>query len=536
MPEVGKKYQLISAGPFYGKQSIHKAITTHSDSTKTNWLWWETAAADSAQQFFSFEYIANEEGKNYYAIKHEATGLYVGSLTDATGEVVSNAFGLNATRDTVELASLGYGQFGFVHEGNMMHAGDHNSGVASTNAGAYGGTRGVSSSLVGWTTGAYECSAWYIREMHTLPYATKSITDLNFKSESINLYAGVNTLVLEADKDCAFADFVVYDVLGNVIAADVNATGKTATVMLDTAAVESFSFAFTNAEGVASVTINGSISKLSELQAAYDETLAINPEEGHHVGQYSDLVEYNAALKNAETILTSGGSDEEIVNAIAVLDSAVAHLQVNLPKADKAYFIISGFDAFYETHGVDVALYVKKDGTPAWSYVSIDNPNYLWKFVDKGELVSGKPAFYLQNVATETYMGSADSYSVALEMVADTASTQPFRIDAWGEGVVTICDARYSNGNLHMNGHGGGANAFGNLVYWSSTTGTSSALKIVESEYYIWQLTEIEDIEIVDEYVAPAQKGIYDLFGRRIEAPAATGIYIVDGKKRVIKK
>lgn len=536
MPEVGKKYQLISAGPFYGKQSIHKAITTHSDSTKTNWLWWETAAADSAQQFFSFEYIANEEGKNYYAIKHEATGLYVGSLTDATGEVVSNAFGLNATRDTVELASLGYGQFGFVHEGNMMHAGDHNSGVASTNAGAYGGTRGVSSSLVGWTTGAYDCSAWYIREMHTLPYATKSISDLNFKSESINLYAGVNTLVLEADKDCAFADFVVYDVLGNVIAADVNATGKTATVMLDTAAVESFSFAFTNAEGVASVTINGSISKLSELQAAYDETLAINPEEGHHVGQYSDLVEYNAALKNAETILTSGGSDEEIVNAIAVLDSAVAHLQVNLPKADKAYFIISGFDAFNEKHGVDVALYVKKDGTPAWSYVGISSPNYLWKFVDKGELVGGQPAFYLQNVASETYMGSSDNLSVVLEMVNDTASTKPFRIDAWGEGVVTICDARYNNGNLHMNGHGGGANAFGNLVYWSSTTGTASALKIVESEYYIWQLTEIEDIEIVDEYVAPVQKGIYDLFGRRIEAPAATGIYIVDGKKRVIKK
>ena len=61
-------------------------------------------------------------------------------------------------------------------------------------------------------------------------------------------------------------------------------------------------------------------------------------------------------------------------------------------------------------------------------------------------------------------------------------------------------------------------------------------MKIVESEYYIWQLTDIEDIEIVDEFVAPAQKGIYDLFGRRIDAPAATGIYIVDGKKRVIKK
>ena len=29
---------------------------------------------------------------------------------------------------------------------------------------------------------------------------------------------------------------------------------------------------------------------------------------------------------------------------------------------------------------------------------------------------------------------------------------------------------------------------------------------------------------------------IFDLFGRRIETPAATGIYIVDGKKQVIKK
>lgn len=536
MPEAGKQYRIVSAGPFFEKQGVHKTLTIHNDSTHTNWLWWETAGADSVNQYFSFEYIPNAEEKAYYAIKHEATGLYIGSLFDAEGEVVDNALGLNATPDTLELNSLGYGQFSIVHEKLTMHAGDHNSGAASTNAGSYGGTRGVSSSIVHWSTGAYDCSAWYIREMQGLPYATKNMSELNFQSESINLYAGVNTLVLEADKDCAFADFVVYDVLGNVIAADVNATGKTATVVLDTAAVESFSFAFTNAEGVASVTINGSISKLSELQAAYDETVAINPEEGHHVGQYSDLVEYNAALKNAETILTSGGSDEEILNAIAVLDSAVAHLQANLPKADKAYFIISGFDAFYEKHGVDVALYVKKDGTPAWSYVGISSPNYLWKFVDKGELVDGEPAFYLQNVATETYMGSADSYSVVLEMVNDTASTQPFRIDAWGEGVVTICDARYSNGNLHMNGHGGGVNAFGNLVYWSSTTGTASALKIVESEYYIWQLTEIEDIEIVDEYVAPAQKGIYDLFGRRIEAPAATGIYIVDGKKRVIKK
>ena len=535
MPEAGKQYRIVSAGPFFEKQGVHKAWTVYSDTAVVNQVWWETAHPDSADQVFTFEALANDEGKNYYYVKHVATGLYVGTPVNDEGEEL-NTIGLIATPDTVELSSLGYGQFGLYNSG-MIHAGDHNSGVASTNAGSYGGVRGVSSGMCKWTTGAYDCSAWYIREMQGLPYATKNMSELNFQSESINLYEGVNTLVLEADKDCAFADFVVYDVLGNVISASVNAAGKVATVTLDTTAVESFSFAFTNAEGVATVSINGSISKLSELQTAYDETVAVAPEKGHAVGQYSDLEEYEAALKAAEALLANGGSEDAIQQAINDLDSAVAHLQVNLPLADKTYFIVSALEGFQNTHGVDVALYVKdSDGTPAWSYVGISSPNYLWKFVDKGELVNGEPAFYLQNVATGTYMGSADNYSVALEMVADTASTEPFRIDAWGEGVVTICDARYSNGNLHLNGHGGGANAFGNIVYWSSTTGTASAMKIVESEYYIWQLTDIEDIEIVDEFVAPAQKGIYDLFGRRIDAPAATGIYIVDGKKRVIKK
>ena len=101
--------------------------------------------------------------------------------------------------------------------------------------------------------------------------------------------------------------------------------------------------------------------------------------------------------------------------------------------------------------------------------------------------------------------------------------------------MITIRDSKWGNANLHFNGHSGGAGAFGSIVYWESTVGTASAIKIVESEKYIIDLN-IEDVEFVDEYVAPAKKGIFDLFGRRIEAPAATGIYIVDGKKRVIKK
>ena len=533
MPEAGKKYRLVSADyRFFENQNVQKVLTVRNDT-----LWWETASPDSLQQEFILEAMPNNDGAAYYKLLNVQTNRFVSSGTEG------DYHPLLETADTVELIALGAGQFGLkAHPTGVFHACDHNSGKLGAGwtgnvYGPAGGLFGDYSRVIPYGDASLDGgSAWYIREMHTLPHATKSLSDLNFQSEAIHLYAGVNTLVLEADKDCAFADLVIYDGKGNVINADVNKSGKTATVMLDVDAIESFSFTFTNVEGVAEVSINGSISKLSELQAAYDETVAVAPEAGNAVGQYSDLVEYNAALKAAAALLASGGTDEEIEKAIANLDSAVVHLQVNLPLADKTYFILSGLPAFKETHGVDMGLYVKKDDTPAWSYVGTSGDKYLWKFVDKGELVDNKPAFYLQNVATGLYMGSQDAFSTALTMVADTASTQPFRIDVWGEGIVTICDARYTNGNLHMNGHGGGANAFGNIVYWSSTVGTSSAMRIVEREAYLDELAGIEDIEIVDEYVAPAKKGIYDLFGRRIDAPAATGIYIVDGKKRVIKK
>ena len=50
-----------------------------------------------------------------------------------------------------------------------------------------------------------------------------------------------------------------------------------------------------------------------------------------------------------------------------------------------------------------------------------------------------------------------------------------------------------------------------------------------QSEYS--PFTGIENVEIT-----PAQVGIYDLFGRRIDTPTSTGIYIINGVKTVIKK
>ncbi len=62
---------------------------------------------------------------------------------------------------------------------------------------------------------------------------------------------------------------------------------------------------------------------------------------------------------------------------------------------------------------------------------------------------------------------------------------------------------------------------------WKLTLVTKAA---TQSDYN--PFAGIENVEAI----VPAQLGIYDLFGRRVETPTATGIYIVNGKKTFIKK
>ena len=62
---------------------------------------------------------------------------------------------------------------------------------------------------------------------------------------------------------------------------------------------------------------------------------------------------------------------------------------------------------------------------------------------------------------------------------------------------------------------------------WKLTLVTKAA---TQSEFN--PFTGIENVEAI----APVKLGIYDLFGRHIDTPTAPGIYIIDGKKTLIKK
>ena len=536
LPDPTKQYRVVSAVAFIDKQGVQKALTSHIDGNGLSRLYWETAHPDSANQVFAFEPITTEDGNYLYNMKQVNTGLYVGTYVKPDETIDNSAFALTEEAGEVKLVPYGEGRFsigqgplaGYHGDVNTMHANGHSLG------------EGTGNTVIKWNVENAGTSWWYIREMTTLPATVENTSDEQFKSADIHLYAKVNQLVLTADKECAFDDLKVYDKVGEEQTFTAVKNGTTATIVLD-AAKASFSFSFANAEGVASVKVEGALttkSDVTKLQSAYDAAIAKAVVEGNDVGQVSDLSAYNKAVAAAEEILLLGGSDDVITKAIEDLNAAVEGLVYNYPSPDKTYYILSGLD-FAANYFVDMAIHV--DGERLiWSYASLTKKEHLWRFVDCGKLIEDMPAYYIQNVGTELYISPWVANGTDLFMVEDTVETQPYNVLMLKDGKVSIGDSRYPKGDasLHPKGHSSGSGLSGTVIPWGNGD-VATPMRIVESEKYIKDILlelDIENIEMNGEQVAPARQGIYDLFGRRIETPAAPGIYIVDGKKRLIRK
>ena len=541
LPTPGKKYRIISAEDgFLPLQNVQKALTIHENSIYGQWLWWEDANADSLQQEFTLEALP-EYGENFYAIKNTKYDLYLGDFYNEEGSRVGDKFVLTEDISEFEFRYLGEGQFSIIRNG-QLHLLDHNNGKAEptteTQELSPGAIKGVTSSVITWDGGINTSSSYMIQELQTLPYNAKSISDLNFKSDEIHMYKGYNVFTLTADKECAFSDLTIYGRLGQKLDANILVNGNVATVSLDTTAVASISFEFTNNEQVSAVTLDASllaIANASFLEEAYEEALTIEPVEGNDVGQVADLSAYNAAIKTAETLIAMGGSEADLQAAVKALEEAVAGLTYNQPNPEKEYYIISALD-FKSSHFTDMAIYQR--GTDLyWTYVQVNRPIYRWKFVDCGEKPFDMPAYYVQNVETGMYISQRESDAGRLYLVETPEETKPYNVLSLKSGKVCVNDARSSSGSycLHPLNHEKGSGKYGAVIsYYKSDD--ASAMYVVEAEAYNKAYyTNIESIDLTDEYVAPAVKGTFDLFGRRIDTPATTGIYIVNGKKVVIK-
>ena len=489
LPVAGKSYRIVSAfSAFSEKQDVQKAIYANVDTTFWDFdeygnevggiaLWWGNADKDNSYQNFVFEPIENEEGDLLYYVRNVATGLYV--------NYVGWSFSyLDTIPEPVKLVPLGYGEFNLVslrydveETYAVWHACDHNQGDLGAEL-DYNSTRGATSKIVGYPGGLNTPSSWYIREMSELP-VTVPVSVVQFRSDMIHLYSNVNSLTLTADKECAFSDLQVYDLLGNVLPATVFVSGNTATVNLMDK-VASFSFSFNSRERVREVIVNGGISQISMLREAYDAAVAVAPIKGDGIMQYANLDEYEAALAHAERLLASNPTDGEIMDAIVLLELAVANLVPNMPQADHLYYIVSAFDAFVENHGVNMMMYGSEEGEARWGYENISEFNRCWQF----EPAQNEEGYYLRNAATGMYLGAENYVSSSLHMVASKEETVPYVISSLDGDVVAIASSANERNRLHAMGHEKGMGASGAICYWYDGVGTASAWRICDAEEY----------------------------------------------------
>ena len=553
LPVADKKYRVVSGFPgFYEKQSVEKAWTVTKDT-----LWWGNVDAEnSAAQEFHFIPVLDENGEQmvdtkiendnevisyFYTIKNAASGRYVDSTFVGDPQVLQMV--KKEVADTVVLKSLGRGQWNIIlQSGQVLHAGDHNSGNPTESKGAYGGTAGISSRLVPYGGGIDGASAWFIREYATLP-KHYSVTGKEFKSECIHFEAA-NTITLTADKDCAFTDLALYDVYGNAIAIDsLVIEGKVATITAVNKDLVECAFSFTNNEGVHTVILDAFqyIADMTRLQQAYDAAVEFAPEEGAAVFQYADITAYTAALAEAEAMLEAGAETEAVDAMIEKLDAVIAALVPNMPEADKYYYILSGLDKFEAKQGYNMAIYTKESKV-FWAQENECDWRRYWQFEQatedelvaagvKAEKAAEVKAYFIKNVATDKYIGKAEGNSSQIEMVETKSATVPYTISALQGSIVAIASVNNEGFRLHGAGHGEGAGRSGQIVYWGSGLGTASAWTIVEAQY---DTTDLDFTEVEEESKAVV-KGTYDLFGRRVAAPTAPGLYIIDGKKKLVK-
>ena len=571
VPEEGKVYRIVSGFPgYFEKQSVEKALTVHAADTT---LWWENVCADSLQQEFMFKPIKDEDGQPYielveegtnengepiiapyycYTVKNVHHNLYVDSAF-----VNSKVKLVDASSDTVKLKSLGRGQWSIMLRGNQLHCGDHNSGNATTVTGAYGGIAGVGSAIVNWAGGIDGASAWFIREMPALPLSVL-VEAGEFKSDCIHFEA-TDSIILTADADCAFDGLKLYDLYGGAIEFDVEVNGAVAAIKTKSV-VPACAFAFNNNEGVSTVSLDVFVPESevegeepADLMAALEEKLeaavAIAPEKGTGVGQYADIADYAAVIAAAEAMLEGGAAtDEEVKSMIEELevDSITTLLKnPNMPEEGKYYFIVSGYSAFEEQSSYGRGFYAK-DGELSWAAAeNYLNAAHFWQFepvsVEDLKAMNATDtlttcAFYIKNVGTQEYIGHLGNHTTnaKIPMTIDQSSAAPYKVSLLNSGTIVVLDnvLSVSSGQIriHMLGHASGAGKSGGATYWNSGLETASALRIVEAEY---DMTSIDFSEVETEQAVV--KGVYDLFGRRVVAPTAPGIYIIDGRKKLVK-
>ena len=277
-------------------------------------------------------------------------------------------------------------------------------------------------------------------------------------------------------------------------------------------------------------TDNATAVEIAELEALVAEANRVIAEAGNGIDNLavyvSDIELENfvrrvtEAKEAADTALDNQTSVSDFMPYIKALETAIANTEavyVLKPQSSHEETIY-----YYYLKDVDAGTYafVNPDATGRYvdamgtAELDTENDNYVWAFVknSKGELQIYNKGYnaYLYTLSNSPNPLKADK--------AEDAGNYVFSVDNDKKALVITEGAKYlynQSGKVRIYSS--------NKSYWK--------LELIGTEE--GTLTSI--VEIETEATVPVLEGIFDLTGRKIEEITAPGIYIVNGKKVLVK-
>ena len=549
-PVEGQEYFITSRQLFMEKQGKQKNLTVFQDSI----LWWDSANPSDPNQRWLFTQVEPDDETDttpYYTIKNVGTGKYVGDFLreafEPTGEPIAwgnpiyvklgnkpakfRLTSLNQGQTLIQCFSMNIAAWG------TMACQESNGGAATETPGACGSsalTGGIGYSIVGVYAAVTNANAGQpnttsafsiVPALNDLPYTIEA-ADVSDK-KLWHFSTGGKMLTFTADKNCAFANFKLYDKNHAEVSTEMSVFGNELSVIVPSN-MGDFYFAFDNTEGVQTITINASDIEPSSYEILRDlyASELFDYTEGTEIGCIKNLSAYTAAMTKAEELLADegvNGTPEEFAAAATAIEEAVAALETVQPEAGKTYIIVSSYPKNYVSHDMGF-FYSEQANLPGWTYLDPENPAFHWMF-EPSEKEGG---WYIKNELSQSYIDFVPTLNISIGMNEAPASFEVIGRDT--TSVLLHCiedeEAINRNWNLHSKNISAEFIPYGPVVFIEDNPGARWFIR--EIGYY----TNVDVIEAEPE--RPWATGIYDLYGRRVENPAK-GIYIVNGKKMLIK-
>lgn len=274
---------------------------------------------------------------------------------------------------------------------------------------------------------------------------------------------------------------------------------------------------------------NATAAETAELEALIAESNRVIAEAGNGIDNLAVYVsdielanfvrKLTEAKENAANAIANPKSVEDFIPYIKALETALANTEavyVLKPQSSHEETIY-----YYYLKDVDNGTYafVNPDATGRYvdamgaGELDTENDNYVWAFVknSNGEL-------QIYNKGYDAYLYTLSSNPNPLKAdKAEDAGNYVFSVDNDKKALLI------TEGNKYLYNQSGKGRIYTSKSYWK--------IELIGTEE--GTLTSIVDVET--EAAKPVIEGIFDLTGRKIEEITKPGIYIINGKKKLVK-